>query len=264
MKSRKLTITILLCLLAVLLALPAQAAVGGYVFDEVGLLTPEAYAQLEQLAGNISEAYDCGVYAVTLWDYTEYGSDVRSAAENFFLAQDLGLGSDDSGVLLLLSMADRDYALIAHGNTGNTAFTDYGKDVLSEGFLECFRYDDWPGGLMHYVVTSGSFLEQAATGNAVDVPQGSGIGVTILMVLLMPAAIAGISCAVMASSMKTARSKTEADDYRGQVEITGSHDQFITRTMVRQKIESSSSSSSSRGGGTKVNSGGFSGKSGKF
>ena len=136
--------------------------------------------------------------------------------------------------------------------------------MLSDAFLENFSYDDWPGGLMTYVITSGSFLEQAATGKAVDVPQGSGIGVTILMVLLIPAAIAGISCAVMASSMKTARSKTEADDYRGQVEITGSHDQFITRTMVRQKIESSSSSSSSRGGGTKVNSGGFSGKSGKF
>ena len=261
MKSRKLTITILLCLLAVLLALPAQAADGGYVFDEVGLLTPEAYAQLEQLAGNISEEYDCGVYAVTLWDYTEYGSDVRSAAENFFLAQDLGLGSDDSGVLLLLSMADRDYALIAHGNTGNTAFTDYGKDVLSEGFLECFRYDDWPGGLMHYVVTSGSFLEQASTGKPVDVPRESNVGLTLVMILLIPAVIAGISCAVMAASMKTARIKTEADGYRGQVQITGSRDQYLTRTVVRQKIETNSSS---RSGGTKVNSGGFSGKSGKF
>ena len=75
------------------------------------------------------------------------------------------------------------------------------------------------------------------------------------MAILM---IAGIACGVMAASMKTARRKSHANDYSKGVQITGRHDRFITRTVVRQKIESSSS------GGTRVNSGGFSGKSGKF
>ena len=106
-------------------------------------------------------------------------------------------------------------------------------------------------------------LPLASKGKPVDVPQESGAGLTLVMVLLIPAVIAGVSCAVMASSMKTARSKTEADDYKGDVQIIDRYDRFITRTVVRQKIETSSSSSSSRGG-TTVNSGGFSGKSGKF
>ena len=258
MKCRKCVMVILLCLLVVL---PVQAAEFGYVFDEVGLLTPEEALELDNLAGNISHQYDCGVYVVTTWDYSAYGATVRGAAENFFLMNDLGFGSDDNGVLLMLSMADRDYALIAHGKTGNAAFTDYGKDVLSESFLENFSYDDWPGGLMNYVVNSGTFLESADRGRPVDVGQGSGTGLTLVMVLLIPALIAGIACAVMAASMKTARIQTHADDYRGDVRITGRHDRFITRTVVRQKIESSSSSSR---GGTTVNSGGFSGKSGKF
>ena len=92
---------------------------------------------------------------------------------------------------------------------------------------------------------------------------GSDVGMTLLMILLIPAAIAGVACGVMTASMKTARAKTQADDYRREVNVLGRRDRFITRTVVRQKIESSSSSSSSRGG-TRVNSGGFSGKSGKF
>lgn len=263
MKYRKWSIAILVCLLIALLAMPAAASEYTFVWDEASLLSQEEARSLEKLAGDISVTYGCGVYVVTVWDYGIYGGTVRSAAENYFLSHDFGLGSDANGVLLFLSMADRDYALIAHGNVGNTAFTDYGKDALSEAFLDEFYYDDWPGGMNDYVLTSGSFLEQASKGKPVDVPQESGVGLTLVMVLLIPAVIAGISCAVMASSMKTARSKTEADDYKGDVQIIDRYDRFITRTVVRQKIETSSSSSSSRGG-TTVNSGGFSGKSGKF
>ena len=257
MNYRKWSVAILLLLLALQLVLPAQAMQDQHLFDEVGILTTEEHVQIENLAGDISLEYGCGIYMAVVWDYNEYGSTVRAAAENYFLAQNLGLGSDDNGVLLFLSMADRDYALIAHGALGNAAFTDYGKDVLSEAFLENFRYDDWSGGFMSYVITGGSFLEQASTGKPVE----SNVGLTLVMILLIPAVIAGISCAVMAASMKTARIKTEADDYRGQVQITGSRDQYLTRTVVRQKIETNSSS---RSGGTTVNSGGFSGKSGKF
>ena len=260
MTYRKWSIPVVLLLLLVALALPAQASSNQFIHDEAMLLTAPKAAQLEAVAADISNRYGCGVYIVTLWEYEEYGSDVRSAAENYFLAHDFGLGSDDDGVLLMLSMAQRDYALIAHGITGNTAFTDYGKDILSEAFLDEFYYDDWAGGFADYLSTSEELLYAAATGTPVDAPQGSGTGLTLIMVLLVPAAIAGIACACLAASMKTARSKTHANDYRKEARITDRSDRFITRTVVRQKIESSSSSR----GGTRVNSGGFSGKSGKF
>ena len=257
MKCRKCVMVILLCLLVIL---PVQAAEFGYVFDEVGLLTPEEALELDNLAGNISYQYDCGVYVVTTWDYSAYGATVRDAAENFFLMNDLGFGSDDNGVLLMLSMADRDYALIAHGKTGNAAFTDYGKDVLSDAFLDDFGDNDWYSGFADYASYSGTFLDSYRQGTPVDVNQdgGSGLGFALVMILLVPAAIAGIACGIMASSMKTARKKTHADDYRQGIQLTGRHDRFMTRTVVRQKIESFSS------GGTTVNSRGFSRKSGKF
>lgn len=248
------------CVLILSLVMPAQAADYRFVFDEADFLIDEEVLQLESAAQDISLHYGCGVYIVTTWDYSAYGSTVRSAAESFFLTNDLGLGSNADGVLLFMSMADRDYALITHGKLGNQAFTDYGKDTLSEKFLYNFSYDDWIGGFVAYQVGCEELLAAAAAGEPVDVQREIGTGLTLVMILLIPALIAGISCAVMASSMKTARSKTHADDYRKEVQLSAHHDRFITRTVVRQKIESSSSS----GGGTRVNSGGFSGKSGKF
>jgi len=260
MKYRKWCIFALLLLLIAALSLPAQATGFSYVHDEAMLLADAEAAQLEETAADISGRYGCGMYIVTVWDYEVYGDTVRSAAENYFLAHDFGLGSDDNGVLLMLSMAERDYALIAHGSIGNSAFTDYGKDILSEEFLDNFSYDDWAGGFADYLTVSEQMLQSAAAGEPVDVEQGSGVGLTLVMVLLIPALIAGIACACMAASMKTARMQTHADNYRKDVQLAGRNDRFITRTVVRQKIESSSSS----GGGTRVNSGGFSGKSGKF
>ena len=163
-------------LLLMLLALPVQASEYRFVFDEAVLLTTPKAEQLDEMAADLSVRYDCGVYIVTVLDYTEYGSDVRSAAENFFLDHDLGLGSDANGVLLMLSMLERDYALIAHGDLGNTAFTDYGKEILSEAFLDDFRYDSWAAGFADYLSTSEEFLHAASTGAPVDVQQESGSG----------------------------------------------------------------------------------------
>ncbi len=267
MRYKKWSILLALLLLMLSLALPVCASEYRFVDDGADILTAEEELLLEEKAEELSESYGCGVYIVTLWDFGAYGSDVRSAAEQYFLNHGCGIGSDANGVLLMLSMEERDYALIAHGSIGNRAFTDYGKDVLSEEFLDDFRYDDWFAGFEDYLTVSGDFLHIAEEGPPVDVDAdmeqsgGSDLGLTLIMVLLVPAAVAGIACGIMASAMKTARKKNHANDYQKSIQITGHHDRFLTRTVVRQKIESESSSSS---GGTTVNSGGFSGKSGKF
>ena len=260
MRYRKWIMPVFLLAVLLSLTLSVHAAGYSYVFDEADILTGEEERMLEETAADISARYGCGVYIVTVWDFQDYGSSVRSGAEYYFLSHEFGIGSGENGVMLLLSMAERDYALIAHGDMGNRAFTDYGKDALSERFLDDFRSDSWFGGFADYLSGSDAYLYACAAGEPVDVGQESGgLGMTLVMVLVIPVVIAFAACGIMASSMKTARSKTDADDYRKGVHLTNRQDRFITRTVVRQKIESDSHS-----GGTHVNSGGFSGKSGKF
>ena len=73
--KRNLSIFILLALLVTLLVLPVQAeAQLAYVTDAAGLLSDTQRQTLETLSSSLSEQYDCGVYIVTVDDFTEYGS----------------------------------------------------------------------------------------------------------------------------------------------------------------------------------------------
>lgn len=282
MRMKKLLFCLLaaLCLCASFLV-PALAE-ESYVFDEAGLLSASERGALESQAAEISGEYGCAVYVVTVRDYREYGSgDVRAVAESLYTENGFGLGADGSGVLLLLSMEDRDYALIAHGY-GNVAFTDYGKDRLSDEFLDNFRRDDWYGGFADYVSYAGEMLELSRGGEPLDVasPGAKGtysrsffgalrerLGVfgTIAVIVLIPALIALIVCTIAKRNMKNVKKAAGAEFFAvpGSMELRISEDRFTHTTQTRVKVEDDSDHHSG-GGGTHINSGGFSGKSGKF
>lgn len=57
--------------------------------------------------------------------------------------------------MLALSMAERDFQMLAHGDTANAAFTDYGKYIMQDEFLDNFREDDWYGGFADYIAACG-------------------------------------------------------------------------------------------------------------
>ncbi|MBO4991545.1 MAG: TPM domain-containing protein [Firmicutes bacterium] len=251
-----------------------------YIYDEALLFDEQQWSDLQERAAAISAEYLCGVYFVAVEDFEEYSNtgDVRTAAEDLYLYNEWGWGEEKDGILLLLSMDQRDYALIAYGDFGNAAFTDYGKDVMSENFLDDFAEDDWYGGCEDYLSDCGSLLKQARSGQPFDVPQEEGssavsrdaseVGITVLMALIPSAAFAMVVCVVMKRQMKTARKQTDAFDYvvDGAAEFRIRDDRFSHVTTTRRRISSGNNNhkSGGHGGGTHVNSRGFSGKSGKF
>lgn len=234
-----------------------------YVTDSAGILTAEEAASLEATAQALSSQYGCGVYAVTVDDFTTYTQEgVYECATEIFQYYDLGYGDTRDGVLLLLSMEDRDYALISHGDFGNAAFTDYGKDVLSEEFIDNFGDDDWYGGFSDYLTMVGTMMEAAQNGEPVDV--GSDIGGGSVLKGLPPAIFFGfvvaiVICLNFKNKMKTARKATAAQEYvtPNGVRLIVQEDRYTHTTQIRENIEKEK-------GGTSVDSGGFSGKSGKF
>lgn len=263
----------LLATLLLLLAFAVPAWAAGFeeaqldfVSDEAGLLSDDEYRRLEQQAATISAQYECGVYIIVLDDFTDYvyDTDPYEAAKTIYGEYTLGYGAEKSGVLLMLSMAERDYALIAYGY-GNTAFTDYGKEKLCDEFLDNFGDDDWYGGFYDYLEKCDSMLAAARDGHPLDVdsnPLVAPLGVAIS--LLLGFLLALLLCqSLKKRQMQSVAEKTEADTYLvGQsVAITGRRDRFTHTTETRRKIEKDSDSS---GGGTTIDSDGFSGKSGKF
>ena len=230
-----------------------------HITDGAAILTAEEDWQLEELAEELTNAYGVGIYAVTVDDYRELGisDDVYETAYSIYHTYTLGEGAERSGIILLLSMAERDYALFRYGERAEYAFTEYGMAKLEKIFLDDFAADDWYAGLADYISECGVYLSMAASGEPVrrsPVP----------MILIWSAAsllIALIVVAVMRGMMKSVRKGADAGAYvAGGLTLAASSDRFTHRTETRRKIERHSSSDSSHaesgGGGT--------GRSGKF
>ena len=243
-----------------------------YIYDEAGLFTEEQYQNLQEQAMSISNYSQCGVYFVAVNDYTDYSSysDILSAAEELYLENGFGIGEEQNGILLILSMIDRDYALVAYGDFGNMAFTDYGKDVMSENFLDDFADNHWYGGVLDYLLDCEHMLDMALEGTPLDVQiqgtsQEGSLFMAIPMALLPAAALSLVICFIFKRQMKTARRQIDAFEYvvGNSVDFRVRQDIFTHVTHSRRKINTSSGGSKP-GGGTTVRSSGFSGKSGKF
>ena len=254
-------------LLLAALVLPASAAETPEIciYDIAGILTDDEYGELERLAQQISQEQQCAVYFLTLDDYRDSGNGtIFDVARGIFLSNDFGMGEKQDGVMLVLSMADRDYCLIANG-FGDTALTDYGKDHISEEFLDNFGDNDWFGGCLDYLTATDDLLARAHAGNIYD--RGSQItaGASWFWSLVFAAGISAIICLCQRSKMKKkVVSQVGALDYLkgGDVKITRRRDVYTHTTEVRREIRQESSSSHS--GGHSHSSDGFSGKSGKF
>lgn len=247
---------LLAALFLVLLAVPAAAdASGSYVFDEAQLLDEQQEQQLNDLAAKYTKKYDCGLYIATVDNYRDSGSDVQDAAKKIYQEKNMGVGAQHDGILLLLSMSERDYALICHGGLANRIFDQTARGDIADSFLSYFGRNDWNNGFQAYLENSG----KALSGD--HFKQGM---LGIVVVLVCPAAVALIVVMTLKSKMKSVKIGAQARMYllQGSEKWRVRDDIYTHTTEVRRRIEQPRSQSG--GHGSSSSSGGFSGTSGKF
>lgn len=190
------------------LALPAGAAGSRCVRDEYGLFDAAALSTLEQTAGQAAEGHDCGVYYVTC---ANVGSQTaREYAKDYYRSQELGSGSQRSGVMFLVAMESRDYVTITYGSAVQ-AFSDGRIQTIEEKVQPLLSKGENLQAAQTFLQLCGDTLDYYAR-HGKPMPGGSGAG-RVAVVLLVPLGIAGLVCGVLCSRMRTARPKTEAADY---------------------------------------------------
>lgn len=293
MKKRLCALLLALLLLA-LFPVAAMAEEAGdssfpYVLDNAGLLSDSQRSTLESRAAELSESHGCSLYIVTVEDSSQFNPDVYEAAKGIYDYYDLGYGDGRDGVLLLLSMSERDYAVVGHGQLGETICNYESSWLIEDEFLDNFRRNDWYGGFTDYLNACGKQLTKLENGeditqgadiitgsdgqeyhsyNAPGENQGMSTGLKLLIGIGVPCVIALIVCSTFKSQMKTAKLRTTAEEYvvPGSAALRTREDRFVNRTESRVRIQSDSGSrGSSSGGGSSFHSGGgFSGRSGKF
>lgn len=228
------------------------------VVDVPGILTSEQAEELDTRAWELTHIYSCAVYIVV----TDSLEGVEPAEFTQFMHEEYGMGygSDQSCIILLLSMEEREYNIMAHGY-GNTAFTDYGKEKMAERFEEYFGNDDWYGGFSEYLDCCEEYLQMAYEGEPFDTDSDkSPVGAILISVAV--GALAGFfTCTKFKSEMQTAVKQSTAASYvnpQGLV-LTEQLDQFID-TTYDEKYDPPKE----KDGGTTTNSNGSSHKSGSF
>lgn len=245
----------------------ASEAQLSHVTDTAGLLDSNEVAELEAKAQAIEDTYDFGVYIVTVDDYTDISTtSVFDAAMSIYKGYSLGVGDGDDGLLLLMSMYDRDYSLITYGDFGNYAFNDEARESLTDYFLDDFSDDDWFWGFNDYLDVAALYTESARAGapytsdNVIMTEDeiSTSIFLGFAAMFILPLIIALIVVAVQSSKMKSVAAATQAAEYAvGGLVLTDQRDDFTHTTRIVTRVQTNNSP-------TVSHSGGFSGTSGKF
>ena len=280
-----LSAALLLCALPLVFAEGGTDASGNsYVSQQSEYISAAEQEELNNRAEEISELYGVNTYIAVFDNMGDYGyEDAAEFAMDVFEQNGCGVGESEDGVMLMLSMGDRDYAVIAHGDIGNSYITDYGRGLIVDAFLDDFRSNDWYSGFEHYLDKTEELLEAGVQGTPVDIEPGEVYNPTEykptvmdyvrgIVIMWIPSfgialVLSFIYCSAQKSKMKTAVAATQAHEYIAEngISVRTADDVFTHTTEHRERIQrETKSSGGGHGGGTTTNSRGFSSSSGKF
>ena len=233
---------LLVCLIYCgLMVMPAFAE-GGFadeydrVSDLAGVLTKAEEYDLQERLDEISIRQKMDVTLVVTPDLGGYDR-VSDYAENIYESCKFGYGKEKDGILLLISMEDRDWYIDTHG-FGITAFTDAGIEYIGEAMTPDLADGDYAQAFETYASLCDDFITRARNGNPYDNEDFSEEKMPVMWIplsILIGAGLAGVVVGSMVSGMKTVRPQATANSYvkKGSFHLNASRDLFLYHTIAR-------------------------------
>lgn len=250
------SMTVILTLSAVFVFPACAAGDLPRLVDMADLLSDEEEADLSGLLDEISRRQQVDVVVVTV-DSME-GASAMVYADDFYDYNGYGYGDGRDGILLLISMDERDWYISTCG-FGITALTDAGREYISEIFVNDLSMGDYAAAFTSFAKLCDNFLTQAKTGEPYDVDflpkEPFEPFLSLVTAFAIAFVIALISTGIMKGQLKTVHSQTAADNYMKQdsMKLTRKNDLFLYKKVDRRRRETASSSgSSSSSGGSRT------------
>lgn len=248
---------------------PVSAADVLRLADFADLLTDSEEADLLYLLDEISERQQVDLVVVTV-DSLD-GETAMDYADDFYDYNGYGFGAGRDGILLLVSMEERDWYISTSGY-GITALTDAGREYISDVFVDDLSIGDYVTAFTSFANLCDDFITQARTGTPYDVdnlPQEPFPVVGSLLISFAIAfVIALIVTGVMRGQLTSVHSQSAADNYlkQGSLQLTKKNDLFLYRHVERRRRAENNSSDSPGGSQTHTSSSGAThgGGGGKF
>lgn len=234
-------------------------------YDGAYLLSDDEREELNDQLNELSHQYDFDIFIVTT--YSLNGKTSTQYADDFFDENKYGMGDGEDGILLLISMENRDWAISTCG-FGIEAFTDAGQEYMVEQFKPFLSDGDYFEAFEKFVNLCDDFIETAKTGKPYDT---SNMPKKPIQFIWVPIAL-GIGCLVsivimlgFKSQLKTVRYQPVALDYIKNLKINRHQDIYLYRNVTRRK-KPENNSRSGGGSSTHMSSSGsrHGGSSGRF
>lgn len=247
MKKIILTLLCVVCLLSLTVTVFASGNLPS-VIDEAGLLTDTETIFLKNQAETLQKVHGLDIVILTV--NSTNGRSPRQYANEYYDQQ----GYADDGILLLVSMEERDWYICTTGKA-QKIFTSYGIDQLGDQFVSYLSSGDYFRGFERFLSNIPTYCDAYERGDAID----RSLGVShVLIALCIGAAIGGITIAIMRSAMNTARAKPSATEYvkQGTFHPYGNFDMYLYSRVTKTPRQNNSSNSHGGGGGGRSHGGG--------
>ena len=198
--------------------------------DNADLLTSSEESTLLSKIDEISERQQTDIVVVTV--NTLDGKTPMEYADDFYDYNGYGFGDDADGILLLISMEDRDWYITTTGY-GITAITDAGREYISKKFRSDLSKGKYAAAFTTYAELCDEFITQAKTGTPYDVgnlpKEPFDFGMSIIIALVIGLAVAFFVTNIMKKQLKTVQLQYEAKKYikDNSMNVTEHNDLFL-------------------------------------
>lgn len=220
----------------------------GWVQDDAQLLTEEEERALEEECERIAQAHQSGIYIVTTDDFG--GGDIKDWQRQIFTEYELGADCGESGVMLAVSMAERDWGLVSFGRA-QEAFTTYGRERIGEIILPDLSDGEFYDAFSGYTSLAEEYLTAAERGKPYTEEHRYREGLSIPVIILASFILSFLASLVIVlkwkSDMNTRVRQSGAGAYlkRGSFRLYSRSDQFLYHRVSRTKRQKENTSGSS-------------------
>ncbi len=218
---------------------PAVLASSQTVVDEADLLTRQQEEDLAVLAQSVINEYSMDVAIVIVPSLD--GKTAQAYADDYYDYYNYGIGEDYSGVLFLLAIQDREYAISTCGEAID-ALSDQDIDKLLDSVYYDFRGGNYYIGLRTYLEQLESefyhYSQQKSTDSAK--PNYAVVGA---ISLAFGAGAGSIGLAAMRSGMRTVQPQVGAQSYliNNSFTLPVNQNTFLYSRTSRTRIQTPSS-----------------------
>ena len=240
------SLAVILCFSLALCVSAEEYGVEDLLRDEAGLLGSAEEQALEAMLQEISHENQI---QISIYTYSSM-EDIEYAVTDTYLSCGLGYGENHDGVLLMISMDPRNYAMYTLGLADDAIYDSLAEDMQVE-LVECLQAEDYYGAFAGFAQSCGEAVKDYQTFD---------FGFNLILALVIGVVIGLIVALILKGQLKSVRMQKQANVYikPGSMRLTVQSDLFLYRNVVRTKKPTNNSSGGrSGGGGGTVRSGSF-------